>query len=663
MVIAISMMIFTTTAAVLLGLQSAPKAFVVDEGFVISSSSAPSIFSSQVDASLADALVTLPEITGASPEVFAFSSWGAKSFLLRGVILENLNATGPSFKKFQLMGSDPLGEKSSALIGSNLLKRLDMSLPNTIPIVGSYSSKMELLNIVGWYETGSPLDDEMLVSLDIARFLSGMSSQKVSIIRVATSDPEWLSSVLSPRGARFTLFDLLSQRTYVAVGEQVGISVGVRNWGTERGAVNVSFEEDDVPLGMVSRDLNESESDRVVQMVSFDSLGVHTVEVSISGDFPVELTVNVTVVQPYLRMAAPSKVALGEGFFLRVTTYLGDPAVGASVSFGAQVNSTDASGNVSFVASQVGSVQAVANRSGFTDARATVAVVDPSSYPSAFQPSVISFTLSPERMKETESATGVVVVSNNGSLPGATDIAVLMDSRPYITLNVSLDGLESKSISFRVKDVSTGTHTVQVESFATELSVEPWFADNPDYVKLVMRYAGSSSLFSAGSVPIYQAAKISEGNVSVALLAIGATSALLAVLAITSVFSKEIHEGRRRLGILKTIGASRAAIRKLVFPQALENSLGGAALGIAFGVITTDLLSRSGVFVLFGHEFQMTLDVGLLILLLIGAVAISVVSALASAMIAVRETTIRSIKKLKEEEPEPIDVEAMIADE
>jgi hypothetical protein len=220
---------------------------------------------------------------------------------------------------------------------------------------------------------------------------------------------------------------------------------------------------------------------------------------------------------------------------------------------------------------------------------------------------------------------------------------VLVDSGLYTTLSISLDGLESKSVTFKVRDISTGTHSIQVATFATELTVEPWFADNPDYVRLVMRYSGSSSLFSAGSVPIYQAAKISEGNVSVALFAIGATSALLALLAITSVFSKEIHEGRRRL--------------------ALENSLGGAALGIAFGVIITDMLSRSGVFVLFGHEIQLSLDAGLLVLLLVGAVAISVSSALASAMIAVRETTIRSIKKLQEEEPEPIDVERLIADE
>jgi len=662
-VITLAMMIFTTTAAVLSGLRTAPDAFAANEGFVISSSSAPTIFSSQVEMSMVDALDGLVQITGASPEVFAFSSWGSESFVLRGVVLERLNETGPTFKKFELAGTDSPGERSSALIGTRLHERLGIQLPYTIPIVGSYSSRMELLNVVGSFKTDSPLDDELLVSLDVARFLSGMSSDKVSIIRVSTSDPEWLSSLLSPEGPRFTLFDLLSQRAYAAIGEEVGVSVGVRNWGTERGSVNISFAEGDEQIAEAERTLNASESDRVSQVISFDSLGQHAIEVSISGEFPVKLTTYITIVEPYLRIAAPSKAALGDDISFRVTTFLGEPAVGATVTFGSQVNTTDTSGDASFVANQIGAIQAAANMTGFLDAQATVTVVDPSAYPPVFQPSVLSFTLSPERIKETESATGVIVVSNNGTIAGTYNVTVFVDLVIYTTLNISLDALESKSISFKIDDLSTGSHTVQVASFATEIAVEPWFADNPDYVKLVMRYSGSSSLFSAGSIPIYQAAKISEGNVSVALFAIGATSALLALLAITSVFSKEIHEGRRRLGILKTIGASRSAIRKLVFPQALENSLGGAALGIAFGVIISDALSRSGVFFLFGHEFHLSLNAGLLILLLLGAVAISVSSALASTMMAVRETTIRSIRKLEEEEPEPIDVEKLIADE
>jgi putative ABC transport system permease protein len=170
-------------------------------------------------------------------------------------------------------------------------------------------------------------------------------------------------------------------------------------------------------------------------------------------------------------------------------------------------------------------------------------------------------------------------------------------------------------------------------------------------------------VFSAGSVPIYQAAKISEGNVAIALFAIGSISALLAILAITSVFSKEIREARRRLGILKTIGAPRSAIRRLVFPQALENSFAGAAIGVSFGVIIADSISKSDLLVLFGHRFRVDLDANLLVLLLLGAVAISVSSALISTMMAVRETTIRSIRKLEAEPGAPVDVEAAISDE
>jgi len=612
---------------------------------------------------MVNALEALPEVTGVSPEVFAFSSWNGKSFVIRGVVLDKLNATGPDFKKFMLTGTTSVQARESALIGARLQDRLGLSLPCALPVVGSYSSKIEFLNVVGRFETGSSLDDEILASLEVARFLSGMSSDKVSIIRVATSDPEWLSNLLSPEGPRFVLFDLLSQKTYAAVEEEVGLSVGVRNWGTEKGSINISFFDGDNGLAEVSATLNASQTDRIAQTVNFDTLGLHTVNVSIGGDFPVTLSINITVVDPYLRLAAPSKVALGENFTVKVTTHQGSPREGAKVTFGSQTNFTDPYGNTTLLADQVGTFQVTANTTGYADARATVMVQDPSTYPPEFQPSIVSFTLSPGSIRETESATGVIVLENNGSLPGNASVTVLVDSAPYLTVSVYLDGLESKSFTFKVSRISAGTHSVQVGSFANELVVVPWYAENPDFVQIVMRYSSSSSLFSAGSLPIYQAAKISEGNVSIALFAIGATAGLLALLAITSVFSKEIHEARRRLGILKTIGASRAAIRKIVFPQALENSLGGAALGVAFGVIITDMLSSSGVFVLFGHQFQLDLNTGLLILLLAGAVVISVASALASAMMAVRETTIRSIRRLQEEPPEPIDVEKIIGDD
>jgi len=209
--------------------------------------------------------------------------------------------------------------------------------------------------------------------------------------------------------------------------------------------------------------------------------------------------------------------------------------------------------------------------------------------------------------------------------------------------------MSSETLSFSLDGFSIGARTIQVGPFARQLLVRPWFADNPDLVLFVIRYSGSNTLSSSASIPIYQAAKISQGNVAVALFAIGAISALLAALAVTSVFSKEIREGRRRFGVLKTIGASPSAIRNLVLPQALETALAGAAIGIAFGIIVADQLSRSNVFFLFGHEFTLNYDTSLMVLLIMGTVAISIVSALSSAMVAVRETAIQSIKGLSEE--------------
>jgi ABC-type lipoprotein release transport system permease subunit len=663
LVIALSIMIFTATVSVLAGLHEAPAAFAADEGFAIVSSSAPTIFASQVDTSMAGALTALPQIRGASPEILAFSSFNGRSFVLRGVDLAMFNTTGPAFKEFELSGGGALRDVDSALIGTALKARLGLGLPYVMPVVGSYSSKLAFVNIVGSYKTGSSMDDELLVTLDMARYLTGMSSQKASVIRISTSDPAWLSRLLSPSGPRFTLFDLLTQKSQVALGEPVAISVGVRNWGSGSGEVSVEYSESGSVFAERTVSLNRSESDRIVEMRTFSSLGTHNISVSIDGSFPVALSVSIAVVEPYLKIAAPSKVALGDVLTVTVTNYLGNPAVNAEVEFGMRSNTTDTNGNTTFVAEVPGMIGLSASLSGFTDARSSVNVVDPASYPAEFVPSVAYFSLSPDTIKESESATGIVVAENNGSVAGTLNVTVYIDSAPYTVLSIPLGGIESKTVSFKLRNLAVGTHIVQVSNFSVALDVRSWIVDNPDLVQLVMRYSGSDSLFSAGSVPIYQAAKISEGNIAIALFSIGAISGLLAMLAITSVFSREIRESRKRLGILKTIGASRNDIRKLVFPQALENSLAGAAIGIAFGVIIADSISRLSLLVLFGHRFRVELDTNLLVLMLLGAVAISVASALVSAMVAVRETTIKTLKKIEEDADEAIDVDNAIADE
>jgi ABC-type antimicrobial peptide transport system permease subunit len=312
-----------------------------------------------------------------------------------------------------------------------------------------------------------------------------------------------------------------------------------------------------------------------------------------------------------------------------------------------------------FVANETGVFDAAAELTGFSDGVSSIEVLDPAGFPHAFVPTVVSFSITPVEIRSPDGIRGIVVIENDGTVAGTQDVVVYVDNSPALALTVNLSGMSSETLSFFMDGFSIGARTLQVGPFARQLLVRPWFADNTDLVQFVIRYSGSSTLSSSASIPIYQAAKISQGNVAVALFTIGAISALLASLAVTSVFSQEVRAGRRRLGVLKTIGASRSAIRNLVFPQALENALAGAAIGVAFGIIIADWLSRSGLFFLFSHELTLNFDTSLLVLLIMGTVAISIASALSSAMVAVRETAIRSIKGLGEDAiEEPLTEEA-----
>jgi len=661
--IAIAITIFTSSVCVLSGLRSAPESFVPGSGYVISSSSAPTVFSSQVDMDLVYALESMDNITGVSPEIFAFSSFNGVAFVVRGVDIEKLNSTGPRFLSYSIEEGSSMSSPSGVLLGTHLANHLDLGLGNMLPLVSSYSSRIEFLKVIGEFRTDTPLDDEALVSLDVARYLSGLPAGTVSIIRVTTSQPEWLSNLISPERARFTLFDLVPSKAVAGPGEPVDLKVGVRNWGASSGSILVAFRDGTKVLAERLVSLNASSSSTITERMEFEDLGIHTLEASISSDFPVELWVNVTVVEPYLVLSAPSRVLVGDAFSVKVTTYSGAVVAGAQVSFDDQMLETDSQGSVSFSTISLGTFTLTASYSGFLNVSRGLTVVDPPTYPDSFLPVVTSFTISPQVMNETEIATGIAVLENQGRVGGTFNMVVLLDSSTFTTIPVDLGPAQSKSVTILMEDLAVGTHVVQVGSFSNELVVQSWIANDKDLVDLVLRYGGTGTFSSASSIPIYQAAKISQGNIAVALFAMGAVAAVLAGLSIISVFSKEIHESKRKLGILKTIGASSSHIRRLVLPQALENSLAGGAIGVAFGYAISDGLSKSGTFMLFGHTLIFAIDGAILVVVLLGAIAISVITAVVSSEIAVRETAISSIRRLPEDRGPSPDLESILKDE
>jgi ABC-type lipoprotein release transport system permease subunit len=663
-VVALSMLIFTSTVPILAGLQSAPSSFAAGNSVVISDSSAPTIFSSQVDMDIVSALDSWSYPVNLSPEVFAFSSWGGKSFVLRGVDLERFNSTGPAFTRFDILGNKSPNDESNAMIGERLLERLRIELPFTMSLVGSYSDKLDFVRIVGSFDTHTSLDDELFVSLEVARHLSGMPADKASIIRANTVYQKELSELLSPNRARFVLYDLWQSKSIVTVNDSIQFTVGLRNWGRAKGNVTVTFSDIDGVRDRTDVLLEGLQSTTVRRNLSFDQPSDgQRIQVSLSGEFSSDLYAFFRVVEPFLVVSARSVSVLGSEIGVRVTDFMGEPVPNATVWFQQKSSFTDSSGSTTVNATQTGYSELTASHEGYAQGSVVIQVLDPASVVQAFLPWVSSLRITPSSILQSEDAKGTVVVVNEGNLSGIFETNVYVDGRPYRTLNVSLGPLESFIETFYLTGQPVGGHVVQVGSYAESLYVTPWYADNSDLVRLILKYGGSTSISSAGSVPIYQAAKISEGNVAVTLFSVGTISALLAGLAITAVFSKEVRESRRRLGILKTIGAPKSAIRRIVFPQALETGLGGAAVGVAMGIIIVDRLSSSGTFMLFGHGLRIEIDTTLMLLIMFSAVLISVFSAMTSTMQAVRETAISSIRSLAEEQSEQVEFRDILRDD
>jgi hypothetical protein len=667
-IVALAIMIFTATSSILSELQSAPAAFAGAGDHIIYSNDAPTIFSSQVDIGIVPLLLSQENISDAWSEVVTFSAWGDGSFVVRGVNIESY-VSGGYLEAPQLTESVAHFSQTAALVGSRLMDRLDISPPCVIPLSGSYASHIELVQVVGWFETGSYMDDELLVSEEVARYLCNMPSDRASLIAVETDDPVWLEEVLSPDDARFALFNVLASKTAVVADEEVTISMDIRNWGAAAGEVTVYIEDDDTLIDEFSVALEPSAGATVERQIDLGSMGTHPLAVWLSGDFPARTSLDVSVVDPYLVISAPSRVILGSSFEIAVADYSGDPISAAEVAFVIDEEQgsvlTDDDGIAEITPPIAGSCSLTASHVEFDDASAAVEVIDLGTYPAEFLPQVESFVLSEYAISEPDDVEGVIVVENAGALGGAFVVPVLIDSSPAMVLNISLGPAELRSVPVTIGDIDVGTHTIQIGTFSLEFSVEPWFADEPDLVQLVLRYGGTGALSSGAAIPIYQAAKISEGNVAVALFSMGAISAVLTSLAISAAFAKEVREGRRKLGILRTIGASRAHIRSIVLPQALANGSVGAVVGVVAGFIVAMLLTEFGVFVAFGHALVFEPDMSLLALIAVGAALISVSSSLASAEIAAREGPIASIKNLDADAGslEQADLEELLSDE
>jgi putative ABC transport system permease protein len=151
----------------------------------------------------------------ASPEIYAFSYLISRKtgrfepVLVRGVEPENFL----EIEKAELTRGGFQGQ--FMLVGEGLSKRLGLDIGHAVTLTGSIQPAILEITITGIFKSQTSSNDQILIPLEYARKLMGLSGDNVLTIRVKTEYEE-------------ELIDLLLNEEYsVLVSRQDGISISV----------------------------------------------------------------------------------------------------------------------------------------------------------------------------------------------------------------------------------------------------------------------------------------------------------------------------------------------------------------------------------------------------------------------------------------------------
>lgn len=130
-----------------------------------------------------------------SPEILVFTAIHDSPVVIRG-------ATRDAF--LRLESAVVLEEAPSILpgayAGEGLARRLGLRLGDSIALVGSGAPRLAVLRIDGIFSAPTTARDELLLDLETARSLSGLTERVYHSIRVKTSDPAALLAFLESSG-------------------------------------------------------------------------------------------------------------------------------------------------------------------------------------------------------------------------------------------------------------------------------------------------------------------------------------------------------------------------------------------------------------------------------------------------------------------------------
>ncbi|MEE9151249.1 MAG: FtsX-like permease family protein [Thermoplasmata archaeon] len=254
-------MLFSASVPILMGIRSSPDSLFQGEDVITLSQTN---VNTPIRASLAQKLDEEDFVEVASPEIYAFSyiinrkDKGYEPLVVRGVEPENFL----EIENARILEGDY--DNDFMLVGKGLSKRVDIHTGDSVTITGSTAPAILELTVTGMFSSETSSNDQILIPLQDARKLMGLSGDDVLTIRVKTDDQQ-------------ELIDFLTEQEYsVVVSGKGGIPIPVNE--------NKTYEEqiaEDLAIKYIDADRFSASNQSFVS--TFIQKGAGTIGVVVLG--------------------------------------------------------------------------------------------------------------------------------------------------------------------------------------------------------------------------------------------------------------------------------------------------------------------------------------------------------------------------------------------
>lgn len=564
---AVTLTVFIVFVILVAGMVGVVSPLTASSGATITEPDAPHPVASTVPESYATGLQR--DGVAASGEILTFAVDDGQPYTVRGV---NYTAF-QSVSDVRLTAGRQPATPQEAVIGADLRQTLGVELNDTITVGGLTSDKLDRVEIVGVVKGPGLSDDQLLVTLPVARHLTDKPSGTVQFIQASKLPESTRQSTVRITG--------VSGPTVVPPNSTITASVSVRN-----------TQATEVSRSVTIRFANQTQT-RQLRVPAGDT---RSVSVQFAAPGPGQYTISAGDAQQPVEVAPKDALRFGSlptvappnaTVLVGMQSPYGDPQPNVTLTTAESqaVTGPDGTARVTLSASGVTTIRA--NTTG-ADRQATVSI-----RPNASRTVIGSVTVTPATPDVLTAPSAELTLFNPWGTRLTRTVQVTapgVDTQQTIRLAPS----ETKRVTVPLAEQPPGTYQVTVITNQTQLASTSVRVTGDERIATVLATGGQQ-----GQTGIGRAIETVFGNLQIVLSVITGFAGLMTVGGVTAVFAQAVHARRQALGVYRATGAPPTRVARVVLIDSIKIGVAAtttALFGAGLSLWVVDALNLATVY-------------------------------------------------------------------